>query len=903
MPSNTQANVKINVNVQKAIANVQAMDESIGKLNKSLTGLKTRLTTLTKPQIEGLRLLNRETDLKIAREKRLTANAQVRLSLQNVELTNEKTLLKNAELQLRKEDQKLAAIRRQNAALAEQARLDLLNRREFLRANRNPVDASVRRGTGVGGFASAGRFNGLSDIGFAGLGVGLAFNALIKPAAELEKTIDIIKANRTEFENDPDFQSRILASIRQFTVDDKTVGRASPISQAEFAEGFLKIVKDGIGISPELQKSIENNESLTENQRAIGTTENFIGKLAQITSNIARAAGEPESFTELADIIGELVPKNITSQEQLFKTAESLSKFEKVVVGTLSNTRFDVGNLTKAIRNTIGVQDVTSLPIDEIFRLMTALDRVAPTGRSSGTSGRRFFQELVPTSKTDFDILKFAGIDPKIFKKQVSNLKTGQEVVDFVEKFKKKLEEVSGSRADAASLATRFFGTEADKAFRGISGVGKNSFAESQRKIDEINIGDRIRLIEGNLINAIEGFKNDFTNLTTTLGIEGGLLKDLTEFFDTIAVGMRNIALSIRENPAMSQLIVTFVKLGAVILPLIILINGFAFVLEKVKGTLALTVGRYAALALLVNHLTQGIPLDLLVLAFNTFAEIFDAAAEGVQWLDQFVDSLGKVGEVIKLVIGTILGAVLSRKLLRSLTAGLSFSVGNLGLTKNAKPSIGANVSGAVAGAVGGLSSRLSSGFLGKIFSLGKVIIGLFNPFKKVGFVLSLLASAAIGAATKMNLISAPKNLKKENETPSAERLVDQRRKFFQALSSSNPKIDQVSQGGLLRHAYLPAFIRDRAQRNGIDFPELRSSINDFRRTGEIDKLMERSLAIFPELANVIKEPLENRARGHRLDSLANEFLTSQQLLELEENRKETNRLLRAIEEKISATP
>lgn len=520
------------------------------------------------------------------------------------------------------------------------------------------------RTRGGGRFNSARRFNGVSDVGFAGLGIGYAFSSLIQPAAELEKILDRIQSNRSEFQSDSTFQNRLLKNIRSRTIN--TDQGVSTIAPEEFAAGFLKIVKDGISVSRELTETMKNSNSIAAQQ--IGSTEKFNLRLSEITSNIARAAGEPEAFGEVADVIGELVPKNITDLNQLEKTFESLSVLERVAVGTLSNTRFDVGNLTKAIRNTIGTQQFTSLPIQEILKLMTAVDRVAPTGRSSGTSVRRFFQEIAPKDKKDFDILRIAGINSEEFIKKISTISKASEAISLVEDLQSRLESATGNKTKAASLITQFVGTEADKAFRGMLEIGTDSFREMERRIDEVNIGERIKLAESNLSSTLTKAANSFKFLSGVVFTEGGLGADITSFFQFFVDKFQQLGNFLSSNPAVAKLVTSVLKFIAVLLPLITLMNGIAFVIGGMTGTLATAIGLFSGLFLVINELTMGTPMLILTGVISTISSIVQLLAFSYDSFKRLTESMGLAGQAIEFMIGSFIALRIA-----SLLTGSSF--------------------------------------------------------------------------------------------------------------------------------------------------------------------------------------------------------------------------------------
>lgn len=512
----------------------------------------------------------------------------------------------------------------------------------------------------------AGRFNGLSDFGFAGLGVGYALSSILGPTAELESIIDRISGARREFRGQ-EIQDRIYNSVRQSTLGDSESGRPSPVSSVEFAESFLKIVKDGIGVVDTLTEEINARlasgkitKAKADSLKSIDSSFELIEQLTNSAANIARAVGEPDKTSEIADVIGEIIPKTVTNFEELEETERLLQNFERTVVGTLFSTRFDVGNLTKALRNTIGTDSFTDLPVDEVLKLFTALDRVAPTGRSVGTSLRRLVQELSPSSKLDNQIIASAGYkDVATFQKKVSGLKTAREFINLLTDFHTRLEKANPDFA--ASYGKRFFGSEGDKAFRGIIKSGLASFNELEERIANIDVGESIAVVETNFKAALAGFSNSFRSLMNTIGFTGGLLNSLTATFDSIGMSVKQLAIFSEANPMLAKFLAGMIKFVAIFFPLTVLLLGLSFVFSKVATSIGTLYALIAGFVMILNQLTGG----FLGLAFDwlIFSPIIWALKKFVQtieWVGGILDSMSLAGDIIQIVLslGVLVGAL-----------------------------------------------------------------------------------------------------------------------------------------------------------------------------------------------------------------------------------------------------
>lgn len=862
---NTQAMIQVFVDASKAKKNLGAFNAQLNQTQTELTALAAKLNSFSKQELANFRLLTKESKIQTLQAKVSLEHAKASVMLAEKQKNDSKKFLNMSEVKLVNAKKELDIEKRITAEKK------LQNTYEMRSLRTSGVGSSGGVGNGRR-FPPASRFNGLSDIGFAGLGVGYAFSSFVKPSAELEKTLDRIESNRNEFMENPNFQRDLLAEVRKFTVNDRVSGRSSPIRQSEFAEGYLKIVKDGIGISKELTEQLKDSNLQAAQQ--IGTTKKFIGRLSEITSNIARAAGEPESFGDIADIIGELVPKNIVDLEGkkgLIQTNTSLNNFERVVVGALANTRFDVGNLTKAIRNTIGTTSFTDLPIDEIFKLMVAVDRVAPTGRSSGTSVRRFFQELLPRNAKDFKILQTAGIDPERFSRKVSGLNRASDVIKLVTNLEKRLLGVTGDKAKTASLIRDYLGTEADKAFRGMVETGIKGFEEAERKIDEIDVGSKIKKAEDNLINSLAGLRNAFENFTTSLGFEGGLNVSLTNFFDTIGAGFNRLSDMIQDNPVIGQLIVMLLKVIAVMAPLVVILNGLEFVVSRMAKSFAFAASKYVGMFVIINELMSGLPVYIITQALKFLSYMINGIFDLVQILDDALSKLGPIGQFIKFFVGSLLTLLLLKPSLAAALVPASL-VGATGLSTK-----GSKSGGGILGKIGSIAFipaikdffKSLKGTFEYVFFFAKYVFDLINPFKKVMIVLGLLTAAATGAASYLGLFGGDSSGENASTQTTAIKTMGDVEKVLRNAGHTSLADQLGPRRKLFHHPNDLPYNQFRHRLNASDYmrttpsginiydalPMLRDIINNPEfKPSDLNNSQREAIAYFPEVFKMMRE-------------------------------------------------
>ena len=521
---------------------------------------------------------------------------------------------------------------------------------------------------------SRGNLFGANDTALVGLGIGFAATATLRPIVDLESniinTIITADASITNIANKAERMAKIEKEEKKLLGTIRNLSARSTITQAQLSEGVLQLAKDGLRVigtitsndvldkfktlDPSKLKSTEEDMKKYLNGVEKFTTSDFITGVARVASDVARGVGEPEKFGDIANFLGDTLLKNINNVDEAIETLDLLASksLQKNLVGVVKNSRFDIGQIASAVRNTIGVQQrVKGLDVGEVAQLVAVFDRIGPSANRIGTSLRRFTQELGNMNGSGIKSLRAANInisEQKQFLKDISGATNPTEFIEGVADLFDKVRKKGKTELNQFTLA--FLGTEGERPGIEIAGDPekvKNQIRNLSKAIKFLNIDNIVEAMENNLKGASLRLRVSFQDFIGVLGNEGRMLENLQLNFDAISMFITGVARTLQNNPIAAQTISSLLKASFVAISFSVAIGGLSYVLLKLKKVPIIAL---AGLAVgFISFLSD----------FETLQPVFRVLSEGLGNLTNYFGKLiKKVAEFLGLEKETAKGFI-----------------------------------------------------------------------------------------------------------------------------------------------------------------------------------------------------------------------------------------------------